>query len=249
MYVVAIAELGSADADLRQLAVDLGTTLYELRLVLNAGLPAVVLLTVDVSAAANAARAIERHGHRVVSGDRRQLASSQSMTSIVDVAFDPAELRAGNTRDDHLPYAEIFALVRATQRSEQKVVREEKERKLRPAMGIATGGLILTKTTTRQVVTHAETREQVLYIFTHSGTPWILREQAARYAGLGAELAPQSLVNFETTLRLLRERAPGAAYDARLMNTRSVRGIADGAAATDLLANLIVMGLRATSAL
>ena len=90
MYVVAIAALGSADPDLQKLAADLGTTLYELRLVLNAGLPAVVVLTVDISVAANAARAIERHGHRAVSGDRRQLASGQAMINVVDVAFDPA---------------------------------------------------------------------------------------------------------------------------------------------------------------
>jgi hypothetical protein len=248
MYVVAIAALGTPDADLRPLAADLGTTLYELRLVLNAGLPAVVLLTMDDAASANAAGAIERHGHRALRADRRQLASSQTMTSILDVAFDPNELRAGNARDDRLPYADVVALVRATQRSEQTLVREEKERKLRPGMAIATGGLVLSKTTTRQVVTHTDAREQVLYVFTRGGAPWILREQAARYAGLGAELAPSSLVNFETALRKLRERAPGAVYDARLMNARSVRGIADGAAATDLLANLIVLDARAVAA-
>jgi len=248
MYVVAIAELGSSDADLSALAVDLGTTLYELRLVLNAGLPAVVVLTVDISVAANAARAIERHGHRAVSGDRRQLPGSAAMTGIVDVALDPEMLGAGNARGDRLAYSEIFALLRATQRSEHTEVREVKERKLRPAMTLATGGLIMTKQTTRQVQSHRERREQVLYVFPHSGVPWILREHGARYAGLGADLAPTSMANFETTLRKLRERAPAAPFDARLSSPRTVRGIPDGAAATDLLAHLIVLDLRARAA-
>lgn len=245
MYVVAIAELGETSADLRPLAADLGTTLYELRLVLNAGLPAVVALTVDISVAASAARAIERHGHRVVSGDRRQLPSSDAMIGVVDVAFEPAVLRSGNTQGDRLAYSDIIAIVRATQRSERSEVREEKQRKLRPGMALATGGLILSKTTTRQVVTHTDTRQQVLYVFQRDGTPWIVREHGARYGGLGADLAPTSLANFETTLRKLRERAPAALYDARLMSARSIRGIADGAATTDLLANLIVLDQRA----
>ena len=248
MYVVAIAELVKPDADLQPLAADLGTTLYELRLILNAGLPAVVLLSVDVSVAANAARAIERHGHRAVSGDRRQMATSAAMTAIVDVAFDPDALCAGNTRGDRLAYSEIVALLRATQRSEQTEVHEVKERKLRPGLTLLTGAPIMTKTTTRQVVSHREQREQVLYVFPRDGIPWILREHGARYAGLGADLAPTSLANFETTLRKLRERAPAAAFDARLLSPRSVRGITDGAAATDLLANLIVLDQRARAA-
>jgi hypothetical protein len=249
MYVVAIAALGSSDPEkLGLLAAELGTTLYELRLVLKAGLPAVVVLTVDISVAANAARAIERYGHRAVSGDRGRLASSQTMINVVDVAFDPSVLRAGNAQDDRLAYGDIVALLRATQRSEQTQVREEKERKFRPGMALATGGLVLSKTTKRQVVTHTDTRQQVLYVFDGRGsTPWILREHGVRYTGLGAELAPTSLANFETTLRKLRERAPGAVYDARLMSARTVRGIADGAAATDLLAHLIALDLRAAT--
>lgn len=68
MYAVAIAELAQSPGPLgalaTQLAMQLGTTRYELELALNAGLPAVVLLTVDAEAAAKASRAIEAQGHR-----------------------------------------------------------------------------------------------------------------------------------------------------------------------------------------
>jgi hypothetical protein len=247
MYVVAIAALSDPGADLRQLALDLGTTLYELKLVLNAGFPAVVVLTVDISLAAGAVRAIERHGHRPISADRRAFTASQAMRAIVDVRFDASELR-GDAQGGGLPYQDIFALLRASHRSHETSVREEKERKFRPGMAIATGGLVYSKTTTQKVVTRTETREQVLYVFTRSGgSPWILREHGARYAGLGADLSPTSLENFKTTLAGLRQRAPTALYDERLMATRTIRGIADGAAATDLLAHLIVGDARARS--
>jgi hypothetical protein len=247
MYVVAIAALSDPAADLRQLAADLGTTLYELKLVLNAGFPAVVVLSVDVSVAANAVRAIERHGHRAISADRRTFTPSQAMRAVVDVRFDADELR-GDARGEGLPYRDIFALLRGSHRSQETSVREEKERKFRPGMAIATGGLVNSKTTTQKVVTRTETREQVLYLFTRSGPPWILREHGARYAGLGAALSPTSLENFKTTLAGLRQRAPSALYDERLMAARAIRGIADGAAATDLLAHLIVSEARSRSA-
>jgi hypothetical protein len=248
MYVVAIAALSDPGADVRQLAVDLGTTPYELKLVLNAGFPAVVVLTVDVSVAAGAVRAIERHGHRAVSADRRTFTASQAMRAVIGVRFDADEL-CGDAQGAGLRYQDIFALLRASHRSQETSVREEKDRKFRPGMAIATGGLVHSKTTTQKVVTRTETREQVLYLFTRSGeTPWILREHGARYAGLGAELSPTSLENFKTTLAGLRRRAPSALYDERLMAARAIRGIADGAAATDLLAHLIVSDARSRSA-
>jgi hypothetical protein len=251
MYAVAIAELSERGGDataLAQLATELGTTLYELKLVLNAGLPAIVSLTVDAAVASNASAAIARHGHRAVRFDRRSLVPSTAMTTILDVRFEPDALRAGNRQDERLAYADILALLRATLRSQETGKREEKERKFRPGMAIATGGLVLSKTTKREVVTHTETREQVLYLFSRSGgTPWILRERTARYAGLGSDLAPSALENFRTTVQRLRQRAPGAVYDERLLNPRPVRGIADGVAATDLLAHLIVADLRQTA--
>jgi hypothetical protein len=245
MYAVAIAQLSGNAAPLGELASALGTTLYELKLVLNAGLPAVVALTVDPTAAASAVAAIERHGHRSVRCDRRSLVPSSGMTPIADVRFDADRLRAGTAEDSGLPYSDILALLRATLRSRETSTREEKERKFLPGMALASGGLILSKTTKRQVVTHTDTREQVLYVFRRSGqTPWILREQTARYAGLGADLAPTSLENFRTTVQRLRVSAPSALYDERLLSPRPVRGIPDATAATDLLAHLIVADLH-----
>src|SRR6185436_10303810 len=101
-----------------------------------------------------------------------------------------------------------------------------------------------TKKATREVTTRTTEHTQALYVFPRSGAPaWILRERGANYAGLGPELRPSSMENFLTVIRLLRQRAPGAAYDERLMSGRPIRGVAEGAAAADLLAHLLASHL------
>jgi hypothetical protein len=247
MHIVAIAELASSPADLSGLANELGTTLYELKLTLSAGLPAVVLATQDASAAERAALAISRSGHRLVRCERRDVVESSAMTTLTDIAFDPDALRAGGVANERLPYDDILALLSATQRRSETSTREEKERKLRPGMAIITGGLVLSKTTRREVVTQTEVRDAVLYIFRRSlARPWILRERGARYAALGDALRPSSLENFATSIRLLRERARGAIFDDRLTSARPIRGVADGVLASDLRAHLLALDIAAT---
>ena len=113
-------------------------------------------------------------------------------------------------------------------------------------MAVATGGLVTSKTTTKEVTSKTEEREQVLYLFRASGAPaWILRERGARYGGLGAEASRTSLENFATVVRKLRDAAPGAAFDERLLGSRPVRGVPDGILSVDLLAHLMAVDVRA----
>jgi hypothetical protein len=241
MFLVAIAELGgSVDAAIGPLAPELNTTAYELRLLLNAGFPAVVLATVDEARAAAAKASIARLGHVAVSCDRGALVKSRDMTALVGFAFTPSGLIADERDGEELPFDDIGALLRGSQRSTTETTEEIKERKLRPVMAVATGGLIMSKKTTREVTHVTEEREQVLYLFRRSGAaPWILRERQARYGGLGKELGPASSGNFMTLLKRLRAAAPHAPYDERLMSGRPIRGVAEGGEATDLLAYLL----------
>jgi len=73
VFVVAILEMTGPPADLATLATELGTTLYELKLTLGAGFPAVVLATVDPTLAAHALGTIEAHGHAGELCDRRNI--------------------------------------------------------------------------------------------------------------------------------------------------------------------------------
>jgi hypothetical protein len=241
MYLVALAALsGPAEAALGPLAAGLGTTLYELKLLVNAGFPAVVLATVDGAKASDAVRVVERLGHAAVSCARADVVPSGRMTALRAFTFEAEGLRPSASSGELLPYGDIGAMLRATQRTTTETTEEVKERKLRPAMAVATGGLVLSKKTTREVTTRTEQREQVLYLFRRSGAPpWILRERSAHYGGLGPDLRPASAENFLTTIRRLRERAPAAAYDERLLAGRPIRGVAEGAEATDILAHLL----------
>ncbi len=241
MQIVAIAELsGATEPAIGPLAAGLETTAYELRLLLNAGLPAVVLATVDPARARAALAAITTNGHRAVSCDRAQVVSSGQMMEPSAFQFAADGLHPAEGSRMTLPYDDIGALLRATHRSATETTETVKGRQLRPVMALATGGLVLSKKTTREVTTRTEHREQVLYLFSRSGAPpWILRERGTDYRGLGAELRPTSLENFQTTLRWLRERAPHAVYDERLMSGRPIRGVADGVEATDILAHLL----------
>ena len=95
----------------------------------------------------------------------------------------------------------------------------------------------------------------MLYIFRAGGeTPWLLRERGTSYAGLGAGLVASSAQNFLSTIAWLRERAPSALYDERLLNPRNavLRLTRSGSASAstlstssaggvDLLAHLIAL--------
>jgi hypothetical protein len=245
MFVVAIVELRGPAEGLAQLAIELETTVYELKLTLSAGFPAVVLATVDEARATGAVTAIRRHGHRAVMCGRATMVKSGAMTSLRDFQFDRDALRATAASGESLPYSDVLGLLRASHRTTTTSTQEVKERKLRPGMAIATGGLVMSKKTTREVTTKTEAREQVLYLFRKSGAaPWILRERAARYMGLGADLRPTSLENFTTTIRRLRELAPLAFYDERLMAGRPIRGVAEGIDTADILAYLLADDLK-----
>lgn len=245
MKLVAIAELsGPVESAIGPLGAALGTTAYELRLLFNAGFPAVVLATVDPARARAASRAITGSGHRAVSCDRAEVIASSNMTALSAFRFDASGLRAHEGEPAELDYRDIGALLRATHRSATETTETVKERKLRPVMALATGGLVMSKKTSREVTTRTEQREQVLYVFSAGGSPpWILRERGTDYRGLGADLRPTSLENFQTTIRRLRERAPHAAYDERLMSGRTISGVAGGVEAADILAHLLAADL------
>jgi hypothetical protein len=245
--LVAIAELRSTvDAAVTSMASDLGTTPYELRLLLNAGIPAVVLASVDERAARTVFAAIVRHGHAAVRCERREVTSSSAMTRLRAFELDTEEMVAHAGSAERLRYDDIAVLLRATHHRSTETVEKVKERQFRPGLAIVTGGLVMSRKTTREVTTRTEQREQALYIFRRGGAPpWILRERSALYGGLGADLRPSSFESFAATVARLRASAPWAAYDERLMNSRPIRGVAVGVEATDIYAHLLALHLGA----
>jgi hypothetical protein len=259
VHVVAIVALATPpEAEAAALAADLGTTAYEVLLGLRGGLPAVVLTTTDAGRAATVTEQIRARGHRALACDTATVIPHAAMISMRRFRLGPEAVTLADQPAERLPYADVLALVRATHRRRVDVVSETTERKLRPGMALATGGLVLSKKVTRRETTTTDERRQVLYVFRRGGhTPWLLEEEGTHWDGLGAERAPAAITNFLTTIGHLRARAPGVAYDERLVAPRKVpeRITQSGAQRTevsaadgiDLLAHLLAFDRRTTA--
>ena len=252
VHVVAIVELaGTLESAAAALAQALGTLVYQERLKLAAGLPAVVLMTPDAARAAALVDALARKGQPALSFPSSEVVAASDQVTLKRFAFERDALLAvdGNER---LPWDRLTALVRATDRRRVESATFVQEKKFDLARTLMTGGLILSRTTTREVTTRADDAEPVLYLFAGSrDRPWLLREQGTRYEGLGPRLSPTAQANFVATVEEIRARAPQARYDDRLVARRRPAEVAPAARGKltsphdlDLLAYLVARSLQ-----
>jgi hypothetical protein len=259
VHVVAIVELAtSIEAEAAALAADLGTTAYEERLKLVAGLPAIVLTSADPAPARELFAKIRARRHGAVSCDVAEVVPSGAMVPLRRFAFEPDALVAPDVPGARLPYDDILGIFRASHQTRTESRTETKEKQFSVGRAVLTGGLSLTKNVTREVKNVSEQREQLCYLFRAGGdTPWMLRERGTNYAGLGAALGPSSAQNFVATMTRLRQLSPGAVYDERLMTPRNAPSRpfrsgsgssesvgASSASGVDLIAHLLAMWLR-----
>ncbi|MGE5184809.1 MAG: hypothetical protein ACM31C_22210 [Acidobacteriota bacterium] len=235
-HIVAIAQLAtSIDAEAKALAADLGTTAYETRLKLAAGLPAIVLATTDDAAAQALARKLRSRGHRVEHCRSADVVRATAMVQLRRFELAADALVSGDAR---LPWTDISALVRARHQHRDETTTTVKQKKFDATRAVLTGGLVTRKTQSREVTTRTETTEQVLYVFrADGGTPWLLREHATHYGGLGAALAPTATQNFALAVAQLRARAPHAAFDDTLVRRPTIDDV-------DLYAHLVASACR-----
>ncbi len=223
MHVVALTELATPiEAEAAALAADLGTTAYEERLKLVAGLPAIVLTSADPAPARALFEKIRARRHGALLCDAADVVPSGAMVPLRSFTFEPDALVATEVPGARLPYDDILGIFRASHQTRTETRTESTTKQFSAGRALLTGGLVLTKTVSREEKSLTEEREQVCYLFRAGGdTPWLLRERGTQYAGLGAELGPSSAQNFVATIARLRKLAPGAVYDERLMNPRN----------------------------
>src|SRR5262249_43172649 len=133
---------------------------------------------------------------------------------------------------------------------------QTRETKLSVGRAVMTGGMAFTKTVKTDTRSSSEERERVLYVFRRTGaTPWILHEHGTSWAGLGRPPGTAEGENYRLALAALRELAPLAAYDERLLTRKAAERTSlsggTGTATTtvrtsseagvDLLAHLVAM--------
>jgi hypothetical protein len=257
MYVVAITELrGTLEDEAAALAIDLGCTAYDARMLLAPGMPAPVRRTPDREPALDLLSRLRARGHGAVACDLDAVVSSDAMTSMRRFRLGETGVGLDDRPDARLPYEDVIALIPAVHRSRTDTETVTREKKLSIGRALLTSGLSMSKTVTKQAHAAIEERESVLYAFRRSGaTPWILREHGTVWTGHGQPLATSAAENFRIAVATLRARVPAAAFDDRLVtrraperaalsggpSTTSVKTSSD--AGIDLLAHLLALSL------
>ena len=256
MYIVAVTDLnGAVDVEAERLAADTGVTPYEMRITLMAGFPAVVLATPDVELARRMIERIAARGHAAVGCDERQVVDSEAMVPMRRFRFDADGIRTEELPREVLPYGDVRVILRATHRSRTDTRTMKVQRSFSPSRALLTGGLMMTSTSKREQTQSVEERENVFYVFRRSSErPWLLRQDDAKYTGLGADMQATKALNFVRTITRLRELTPSAAFDARLTSAKRIpeRAIDVGVTPTgtatmsftsgvDLLAHLLAL--------
>jgi hypothetical protein len=219
VFLVAITALATpVEDEARELASELGGVAYDHRRKLAAGVPVVVYSTPDVSDARACGERISKRGHGVYACSTANVVAASEMVAVRRFDFDEDAFVSHDAMGDRLPWAEIRALVRATQRTTTETTTVVTKKQFAPVKAVATGGLVMRTTSTAKETSRATEHEPVLYVFGRPGTtPWILREQHARYDALGPAVTPHSLKNFELAVAEIRRRAPHALFDERLV--------------------------------
>jgi len=259
--IVALTALrGSVEDEAPRLAADLGTTPYDTALLLRSPTPVPLLRTEDRPRALALLAKLRERGHEAVACDAAAVVASDAMTHARAFRLEVDALVVTSTTTsapDRAAWVDVVALVRAMHRSRSEHVEKSSERKFSLGRAAMSGGVLMTKTVTNSTKHTSEEREQVLYVFRRGAAPLLFMQSQTRYDGLGADLRPSQIENFSTLIRLLRERAPNAVYDERLLAPRPgldrVRpGAASGSISSsssdgiDLLAHLIALaGSRA----
>lgn len=117
-----------------------------------------------------------------------------------------------------VPWTSVRRLLRATELDPGTDTEVVRERKLSLGRAILTGGLVMTRVEKRTRKTTRGERLHALFLDTDQGSTLRFAAHGLDYRGLGTRLSPQAADNFDRLSEALRERAPGATFDDRLMD-------------------------------
>ena len=118
---------------------------------------------------------------------------------------------------DAVAWPDVLAVLRGSRESRLEAERPRSRRRLSVGMAVATGGLVMTRTSTKTVHSSDTSFQQVILVYARDGRAAALVEGQVDFSCLGAELQPSSTANMATLGRRLREQATGAFHDDRLL--------------------------------
>ena len=114
-------------------------------------------------------------------------------------------------------WTDVVAILRGVRASRSEVRRTEKSTHLSVGSAVLSGGLVMTRTSTRTVRESEGSSEQVILLYARDGRAATLAESQLDFSCLGPGMEPSSTANMGELARRLREGAKGAFYDERLM--------------------------------
>ncbi|MFL5350929.1 MAG: hypothetical protein ACJ8AT_39680 [Hyalangium sp.] len=116
-----------------------------------------------------------------------------------------------------LPWAELVTILRGASsvRSETEVTQKSKQFSLSTAL--ATQGLKTSTTVEKTARSQQEETEQAILLHGRGGQRIVLRERELDFSCLGTAMQPTRTANMVALARVLKERAPAAFYDERLL--------------------------------
>lgn len=128
------------------------------------------------------------------------------------VTFQP---RTGEPLE--LPWSEVSTVLRGASSTRVETETRHESKKASLAMAIASQGLKMSRTVERTERSQQEDTEQVLLVFGRDGRRAVLREREVDFSCLGAGKQLTRMANMAALAKVLKERAPHAFHDERLL--------------------------------
>ena len=216
-YVALVRAPGAPEEAARAFALASGLTLAEARMRLAPEPPA-VLARVEADKAEALVGALRKVGAPSVAldascpTDRDRLLVHRFSLTAVEATFTS---RPGDSF--RFAWPEVMAILRGLRASRTEVERTEKSRSFSVGRAVMTGGLLLSRTSTKTVRSSSEETEQVLLVYLRDGRAASLAENELEFSSLGKGMQPSSTGNMGEVARRLRENAKTAFYDERLL--------------------------------
>jgi hypothetical protein len=194
----------------------LGLTLAEARIRLAPEPPAILASLAPEPAAALVA-ALRQAGLPVTAveagpSDGQRVVARTAVFSQTGAVF---QARAGAPVE--LPWSDVITILRGASSVRSEMESTQKSTKFSVATALITQGLKTSRTVEKTVRSQQEDTEQVTLLHGRGGQRVVLRERELDFSCLGAAMQPTRMANMVALARLLKERAPSAFYDERLL--------------------------------
>lgn len=194
-----------------------GLTLAECRMRLSPEPPALLARLEDEAAEALVA-ALRAAGLAGLAIDAH-VPTDSARTVAHRVAFDAdgATFTPRFGEGARIAWPDVVAVLRGTREARSDTERAEKSTSLSLGMAAATGGLKVTRTSTRTFHSTETSLQQVILVYARDGRVAALVEGRVDFTSLGAALEPSSTANMVALGRRLKEQAKHAFHDDRLL--------------------------------